>query len=396
MERENVDIEIIRGGTSKGVFIRLADLPDDPCRRDELALALMGSPDPMQLDGLGGTHSSTSKLMAVGTSDEARRAGFSVEGNSVTYLFAQVGVDSPVVDWKGNCGNLTTGVAVYALELGLLPTEDPETTVEMTNLNTGVRVTATVPTTNGMPREDGDFSMPGIPGTGARIDLTFHDPAASLTGRLFPTGRKREDIVIRGTAIAVTILDVTNPVVVVAAADLGIQGIELPSDLNRHTDFLDTVETLRSHAAVRCGLASDAGTAMVDSPAVPRVILVAPPQEHTTVSGQVITEAAADYVVRTSSMGVIHHAFTGTGLMASAVAAAVSGTVFERLGRMARTGVVRLAHPKGVVDVSVDLDGDGDQPTVRSVTVARTARRLLSGRAYLKTTDLSGKDHTNP
>ena len=381
---EVVEVDLVRGGTSKGVFIRLDALPNDPVARDAFALALMGSPDPMQLDGLGGTHSSTSKVIAVGTPAEARRLGYTLAGANVAYLFAQVGVADSVVDWNGNCGNLTAGVAPYALRHGLVRANDPLSTVSMVNLNSGVHVTATVPTRSGTPIEDGDFALPGVPGTGARIDLTFHNPASKLTGTPFPTGHQSEVITVEGNPVETTIIDVTNPVAIIAARAMGLRGTELPSELNRDPRLLRNIEAVRAEAAVRCGLVSHPNEAASVSPAVPRVILVSPPQDHQIVSGQSVDASQCDYVVRTSSMGVIHHAFTGTGLMAAAVGATLNGTVFQKHGSTVGSSVVRLAHPKGVVELSVDIDTSNSQPTVRSVTVTRTARRLLSGVAYIK------------
>jgi 2-methylaconitate cis-trans-isomerase PrpF len=375
-----IEVDLMRGGTSKGVFIRLGLLSTDPRQRDALALGLMGSPDPMQLDGLGGTHSSTSKLMAVGTPVEAEAAGYSVPvGVDVVYLFAQVAVAEPTVDWRGNCGNLTAGVAVYAMHRRLVPVVEPVTTVELFNLNSGARVTCRVPAGGGEPLERGDFAIAGVPGTGARIDLTFHDPHGA-TGRLLPTGHRWEWMSIDGEQVAVTILDVTNPVVVVRAGSLGMAGTELPATLNQDADLLARIEALRAEAAMRCGLVRDITRAREVSPAVPRVIIISAPRDHQDVFGASIAAHDADYVVRTSSMGVIHHAFTGTGLMAAAVAALLPGTVFDGLARRPSSRV-RLSHPKGVVDVEAELDDLGTWPHVRSVTIARTARRLLYGLA---------------
>jgi 2-methylaconitate cis-trans-isomerase PrpF len=382
MQHGTIPVSLFRGGTSKGVFLRLGELPADSGERDSLALALLGSPDPMQLDGLGGTHSSTSKLMAVGTAAEARGAGYDVPDDiQIAYLFAQVAIDRPIVDWRGNCGNLTAAVGSYAVFEGLEHAAGSIAELRLFNLNTRVRVTCRLPVRRGVPLEDGDFVMPGVPGAGARIDLVFHDPASAITGLVLPTGKPLDEVDLGSRRIPATIIDVTNPVVIVRAADLGLAGTELPAELNRDRDLLDRIEALRGDAAVRCGIVATAADALLESPAVPRVILASPPTTHRLVSGECVAEDEADFVVRTSSMGVVHHAFTGTGLMAAAAAAALPGTVFDLVGGVRAHGV-RFAHPKGVVSLTAEVTPGVPQPIVRSVTVARTARRLMRGDAF--------------
>jgi len=378
-----IPVSLYRGGTSKGVFLRLDALSLDAAERNALALALLGSPDPMQLDGLGGTHSSTSKLVAVGTPAEARARGHDVPDEAqIVYLFGQIAVDRPTVDWRGNCGNLTAAVAAFALRERLLPPAGEQfAEVELFNLNTAVRITATQPLEDGTPRESGDFAMPGVPGTGARIDLTFHDPATSTTGRVLPTGRPSDVLHVDGQELEASIVDVSNPVVIIRAGDLGLDGTEPPNALNADARLLARIERIRGLAAVLCGLVSDPARAVTDSPAIPRVILVAPPVAHHLESGERVADEDADVVVRTSSMGVIHHAFTGSGLIAAAAAAAIPGTVFDGIGGRHRDGV-RLAHPKGVVPVTAAVDTTGPQPKVRTVSVARTARLLMRGDAH--------------
>jgi len=377
-----VPVSIYRGGTSKGVFLRLAELPAAASDRDALALGLLGSPDPMQLDGLGGTHSSTSKLVAVGTPGDAASLGFDAPPDAaVAYLFAQVAVDRPQVDWRGNCGNLTAAVAGYALREGIVTAPDGIAEIALFNVNTGVRVTCRLLVRDGVAVESGDFAIPGVPGRGARIDIVFHDPASAVTGRTLPTGRPLDTLRIGPRTLAATIVDVTNPVVAVRASDLGVAGTEAPAELNADRRFLDLLETIRGEAARRCGLVAEGADAARITPAVPRVIVVAAPVRHRLADGSVVGAADADFVVRTSSMGVIHHAFTGTGLLAAAAAAAIPGTVFDLVGGVHPDGV-RLAHPKGVVPLAAEVDAGEPEPDVRSVTMARTARLLMRGAAF--------------
>lgn len=384
-----IEIDLIRGGTSKGVFIALDRLPTQPAARDAFALALMGSPDPMQLDGLGGTHSSTSKLMAITGGEQARRLGHDVPPDiDVAYVFGQVGIREPVVDWRGDCGNLTAGIALHAILHGLVPARDGSTRVRMLNLNSRSMASCDVPTPDGAPAVDGTFSMPGVPGTAARIEVALHSPAGGAGHPVLPTGRPIESIELDGASVSATILDVMNPVVIVPATALGIRGTELPDALNRDARFLAQVEALRAEAARRCGLAAPGEDVRMISPAVPRVLFAARAEDHVLVDGSAVAGADHDVVVRTSSMGLVHHALTGSGLMAAAAAARLPGAVLSGLlgPRSDPSAATRLAHPKGVVEVRADVT-PGPVPRVDSVTLSRTARRLLSGTAYVRIPD---------
>lgn len=346
-----LSVAIMRGGTSKGVFCRLADLPIDPATRDRLLLALMGSPDPMQLDGLGGTHSSTSKVMAVGP---AARPGADVD-----YLFAQVAIDEAVVDLTGNCGNLTAAVGHYAIDEGLVPAQEPTTLVRLRNLNTGVIIQATVPVAGGRAAWEGDTVIDGVPGTGAGLVTDYLDPAGSVTGKLFPTGAVAEEIDRR----PVSIVDVSSPYVFTTAAAFGLTGTEGPADLNARPELLAELESLRAEAGRRIG---------VDSRAIPRLVLVSPGRHLRVLA---------------TSMGRIHHAVPITGALCIGAAARLPGTVVSDVAQPGPAGgegsdgpqIVRIEHPKGAVEATVCLDGD----RVVSAGVVRTARRLLTGTAHL-------------
>lgn len=371
----DLPVAIVRGGTSKGVFLHLDLLPADPAERDRLLLRLMGSPDPMQLDGLGGTHSSTSKVMAVGPAAEP--------GADIDYLFAQVAVDEPVVDLTGNCGNLTAAVGHYAIDEGMVGgVAEPTTVVRLRNLNTGVIIRATIPVAGGRGAWEGDTVIDGVPGTGAPIVTDYLDPAGSVTGQLFPTGARTEDL----GGHRVSIVDVSSPYLFLAAADLGLTGHEVPADLNTRHDLLAELEALRQKAGAAIGVASKA---------IPRTVLVAP---------------GRDLRVLATSMGRFHHAVPMTGALCIGAAARLPGTVVHAVtrpdpaltgadaGDPAATGpagagptpgsdpagptgtsVVRIEHPKGAVEATVGLDGG----RVASAGVIRTARRLLTGTAHL-------------
>ena len=377
-----VPVTLMRGGTSKGVFLRLDALPPPGPMRDRFVLALLGSPDPMQLDGLGGTHSSTSKLVAVANAEQARCLGYQVDDSvDLVYLFAQVAVADATVDWSGNCGNLTAAVAPFALHEGLIAAADPVAVVELLNLNTARRITVTVPVRAGCPAVDGDFAVPGVPGTGARIEVRYHDPGGSVTGRLFPTGLRRESLEIDGHGYPVTLLDVSSPVVALRAEDVGLTGYESPGELNTRPDVLRLLEAVRSAAAVRLGFAPDTASVPVASPALPRLMTIAGPGEPASQATD------CDVVARMTSMGAVHHAFPGTGLAAAAVLVLTPGTVAGGIDTLV-PGEVRLAHPKGVVTVGAEIHDAAGDPRVAWASVPRTARRLMSGTAYVRASSL--------
>jgi 2-methylaconitate cis-trans-isomerase PrpF len=280
---------------------------------------------------------------------------------NVDYLFAQVGVDRAVVDLAGNCGNLTAAVGPYAVDEGLVEVPVPgaaATVVMLRNLNTGVRIRATVPLDGGRAAWRGSCAIDGVPGTGAPVLTEYLEPAGSVTGRLLPTG----SAVDRVEGVDVSVVDVASPHVFVRAADLGIGGGEAPADLNGRSQLLARLESLR----VACGRAIG-----VDSAAIPRLILVSAPATET-----------ADLRVRATSMQVVHHATPITGALCTAAAAVIPGTVAHAVARpgAGASGVVALEHAKGRVEATVELDEGGE---VRAAGVVRTARRLLAGTAYV-------------
>jgi 2-methylaconitate cis-trans-isomerase PrpF len=352
----------MRGGTSKGVFLHVRDVPPPGPRRDALVLDLMGSPDPMQIDGLGGTYSSTSKVMVVEREP----------GGPVHYWFGQVGVDSPTVDWSGNCGNLTTAVAAFAVDEGLVEVTEPVTRVSLRNGNTGVRVDAEVPVEHGRAAVHGEQVVPGVPRSGAPIATHYLEPGGSVTGRLLPTGRVLDEIEIDGRRVGATLLDVTSAFVLVRAADLGVvPGGSTVAELNADRDLLGRIEWARGQAARLIGVVTDAGAAVTSSPVVPRIVLVSPPRE-----------AAADLDVIGVSMGVVHRALPMTAALCLAGAVRIPGTVAHACAL--RSGnPLRLRHPLGCVEVLSEVGTDADgHSSVRSVGVVRTARRLMEGTAY--------------
>lgn len=377
MTSRSITAALMRGGTSKGVFVHERDLPHAGTSRDAFILELLGSPDPMQIDGLGGTHSSTSKFMAVTQSEDPEI--------DVEYLFAQVAIDSPVVDYGGNCGNLTSAVGPFAIDEGLAGAAEPMTTVRMLNRNTGVRVNAHIPIEEGRPQERGEHRIAGVPNPGAEIVNEYIDPSGSVFGRALPTGNPIDMIDTKVGQIAVSFVDVTNPLVFIRAGDIGLPGHALPEQINSDRELLERFEAIRGACAVRLGLVDRVEEAAVVTPSIPKLALVAPPAAYTTSTGAPVAAADADLLGRIMSVQKMHHAFALTGIMCTAAAALLPGTVPEQLSTAhPSAGSVRIGHPKGLTSATVSLLAGGTYPTVQSTSVTRTARRLIRGEAYVR------------
>jgi 2-methylaconitate cis-trans-isomerase PrpF len=368
MTQARIPAVLMRGGTSRAIFFRREDLPDDLERQDRIFLAALGSPDPYgrQLDGLGGGYSSVSKIAVIGPPSRPDVA--------VDYTFAQVDVGTMRVDRKGNCGNISSAVGPFAIDEGLA--RGPE--VAFLNTNTRKRIVARVPLdADGSAAVDGDFELPGVPGRGARIALDFLDPGGAVTGRLLPTGRPRDELAVPGLGrIEASLVDATNPMVFVRARDLGLTGTEAPAALDADGDLMAKLEAIRAAGTVAMGIAPDAATATARSPAVPKIQLVASPRGYTDLSGEPISAEAADLNVLIVSMGKIHRAVALTGAMCLAVAAHVDGTVVQEVSRDLSPGQdVRIGHPSGVLSLAARVrDGVAEK-----VVVYRTARRLIEG-----------------
>ena len=358
MSQRRIRAVFMRGGTSRALFFHAADLPPEGAARDQILLRALGSPDPYgrQLDGLGGGISSLSKacIIGPGTRPDA----------DVDYTFAQVEVRRPVVDYKGNCGNCSSAVGPFAIDEGLVPAVAPETIVRIHNTNTKKLIVAHVPVRDGEAAVEGDFALPGVPGTGARIALDFVDPGGAVTGRLLPTGRTRD--VIDG--VDASLVDATNPVVFVRAKDAGLVGTESPADLDGDAALGARLEKIRAAAAELMGIAGSA--------AVPKIALVSPPAAFSALDGTRYRAAEADVIARVISMGNCHRAVALTAAMCLAVAARLEGTVVQEAAGPPGAHDLRLGHPSGVLPIAAEvLPG----PTAKRVTVYRTARRLMEG-----------------
>lgn len=377
-ELEKIRCVVMRGGTSKGVFLLENDLPQEPKIRERVILAIFGSPDPRQIDGLGGADSLTSKVAIISRSNRTDA--------DVDYTFGQVSIAAPLVDYKGNCGNISSAVGPFAIDEGLVKAVEPVTTVRIFNTNTKKIIIAEVPVKDGKAVTRGNLGIDGVPGTGARITLDFLDSGGAVTGKLLPTGNLKDEITLSdGTRLMVSLVDAANPAVFFKAADLGLTGVELPDMVNSDPELLARLEEIRSIAAEMMGLA-DRQEATAKSPAVPKIVFVSPPRAYKTSDGRVIKADQIDLVARAMSMQKMHKAFAITGGICTSAAAKLEGTVVsEVLGQSARQGkVVRLGHPSGILEFEIEITRDNDgNPGLEKAAVARTARRIMDGFVYV-------------
>jgi methylitaconate Delta-isomerase len=386
-ESRGIRCAIYRGGTSRGVYFLDNDLPYPQAIRAQILLNILGSPDPRQVDGLGGGTSSTSKTMIIGPSR--------LQGTEVQMLFGQVSLHSSIVDWRGTCGNLTTAVGPFAIDQGLVTAVEPVTEVAIYSVNTRKRIIARVPVSRGRAMTQGDYRIPGVRGTGARIDLEYVDPAGSFNGRLLPTGSPRDVIELEGKRkFTVSIVDAGHIVVFCHAHELGLRGTELPSELEEKSHVMATLEAIRSVAAERIGIVGSCSEATRISPAVPKIGFVSAPAAYPTMDGRLLAENDIDIVGRLLTMQTAHRAYMGAGAICTGVAALAPGTIVSDLAgpKMRETGLLRIGHPQGVMDVSVKAALQNGDLRVQSATIARTARRIMEGYAYVPQNCFSSRE----
>lgn len=358
---------LMRGGTSKCVFLYERDIPSKGEERDAFLLSLMGSPDPRQIDGVGGATSLTSKVCIIGPSSRADA--------DVDYTFGQVNVTAPLVDYGGNCGNCSSAVGPFAVDEGLVPPVEGITPVRVHNTNTHKILLEQVPTRGSRALYEGDYEIAGVPGTGARIRIWFMDPAGAVTGNLLPTGQVREEI----DGVEVSIVDAANPLVFVRATDLGMRGTELPGEVDGNPRLLARIERIRGEAAVRCGLVGNWREASKVTPGIPKISMVSPAQDYHDIFGRPVSADDIDFTGRIMSMGRLHAAYALTGAVCTGIASRIEGSLVYEVARQRGDQVV-FGHPSGAIDVEVRMDGA--RPS--GVAVSRTARRLFEGSAYVR------------
>jgi 2-methylaconitate cis-trans-isomerase PrpF len=374
MRTQRLRAVFMRGGTSKAVIFRQEDLPADRAQWDAIFLEVMGSPDPngRQLDGMGGGLSSLSKVCVVGPPSRPDA--------DVDYTFAQVSVDEALVDYSGNCGNMSSAIGPFAVEEGMVEgPRDGEAVVRVHNTNTSKVIVARFPVVEGALAPDGDLALDGVAGTAAPIRLEFVKPGGAKTGQLLPTGAARDVLEIPGLgAVTVSCVDAANPCVFVDAEALGMTGVESPGAQEADAVFLQRMEAIRRAASVKMGLASDLEAA-ARIPSIPKVAMVAQPKASPTLSGRELAAGDMDIAIRMISVGQPHRAVPITGAVCVAVAARVPGTLPHSLCSAA-SGPIRIGHPSGVilVDAAVGEGADG-RPVAEYGAVYRSARRLFEG-----------------
>lgn len=374
----------MRGGTSKGVFFRLQDLPAQAQTpgpaRDALLLRVIGSPDPYgkQIDGMGGATSSTSKVVILSASKRP--------DHDVDYLFGQVSIDKPFVDWSGNCGNLSAAVGAFAIGSGLIePTQVPDTgvaTVRIWQANIGKTIVAHVPMSNGQVQETGDFELDGVTFPAAEVQLEFLDPAADDDGEggaMFPTGNLIDELAVPGVGtFKATLINAGIPTVFLNAADLGYSGMELQDAINGDPAALERFEAIRAHGALRMGLIEHLGQAAARQH-TPKVAFVAPAQAYLASSGKQVGAEDIDLLVRALSMGKLHHAMMGTAAVAIGTAAAIPGTLVNLAAGGGERSAVRFGHPSGTLRVGAQACLIDGQWSVTKAIMSRSARVLMEG-----------------
>ena len=377
MRQRAIPAVFMRGGTSKALMLHARDLP--PGRDDwaPLLTAAMGSPDPYgrQLDGMGGGVSSVSKACVI---EPSRR-----DDADVDYTFAQVLVSEASVQYKGNCGNMSSAVGPFAVDEGLVRPDGDQATVRIFNTNTQKIIHGTFPVEDGMARYDGDMAIPGVSGTGAPIRLDFMQPGGASTGKLLPSGQLFDRLEVPGFGpVEASLVDAANAAAFVRARDVGLTGHELPAQLDARPDVLALLDAIRVQASVRMGIAPDVEAARRIA-IIPFVAFVGPPADSPTLSGDMVKGGEIDLVARVISNGQPHRALPLTISLCLAVAARMTGTVVaDMLPPTAPPGPLRLGMPSGVLTVEADVGQEDGAWVVRAGSFYRTARRLFDGRVY--------------
>ncbi len=379
MQQLRLPCVFMRGGTSRGAYLRAEDVPTDPEARDQLILAMYGSPDVRQIDGIGGADTLTSKVAIVGPSARADA--------DVDYTFGQVGITTPEIDYKPNCGNISSGVGPFAIMQGWVPMVEPVTRVRIYNTNTKKIIVAEVPVHDGEVLVEGDTQIDGVPGSGAPILLDFLDSGGAVTGKLLPTGRAQDVLEVEGKRYTVSLVDAANPYVFVRAEELGLEGTESAARVNGDRALLDHLEAIRGAATELYGFVADRKDALAKSPNLPKIAFVARPKDYVAASGRAVHADEIDILGRGLSGQILHKAFAVTGAICTAAAARVPGSVVNEVFAGAPgQDLVRIGHPAGILTLEMRVEErDGGLVLTRSA-LARTARKIMDGYIYVPCT----------
>lgn len=374
------NVVYMRGGTSKGCIFHKEDLPENRAEWDDIFVQVMGSPDPKQIDGMGGTVSSNNKIVIVWKSDEPNV--------DIEYLVGQSIVGKSQIDYKSNCGNMTAAVPAYAVEEGMVDITEPITVVRMLNKNTDKYINVSVPIDPETHTfaQDGDCHIAGIDGTAAELKVNFLNPAGAKTGKLLPTGYVTDTFEIGGKQIVYSLVDVSNPLILVAAEDIGLTGTEMPTELDEKKKASELLEQIRGNAAVLMGFAKNLEDAKVNSPAVPKVGVFTSPKDYQGISGNIVSAEDMDVCVRILSVFKCHKACPLTAANSVAVLAKLKDSVIDQKLHTASHGdsSVRIGHPSGIMKQYVDMTVSANHVEVKGVAGQRTARRIMDGCVYIR------------
>lgn len=368
---------IMRGGTSKGIFVRATDLPPPGKERDGILLKIFGSPDRRQIDGLGGADPLTSKVAIIGPPSRPDA--------DIDYTFGQVGIDPAYVDYGGYCGNILSGVAAYAVDEGFVAAQGDSVEVRMNVTNTDRVVYARVPVRNSRFCPHGDFSIAGVPGTGAPIYLNFAKTAGSVCGRVLPSGRPVDSMDVEGIGkLELSLVDVGNPMVFARLSDFGVEAELGPDQLDSRRELISQLEQIRLRVARRFGVTMPDGSV---SENIPLVALIGPSQDYTAYgSGKAVGASQIDFVSREFFAGRLHKAYGIGETVCTVAAAVVPGTIVHEAMKATRVSPrhVTFGHPSGALSVEVDVDLTTSEPTFNTILVPRTARRIMDGFVYVE------------
>lgn len=369
---------IVRGGTSKGIFIMENELPGEQKERDRMLLSIFGSPDIRQIDGLGGADVLTSKLAIIAASDGGEA--------DVDYTFGQVSIEKAFIDYGGNCGNISSAVGGFAIDRGLVRAVEPVTTVRIRLTNTNRILTAEVPVIHGKAAVEGDYHIDGVPGTGARITLDWSGTVGGITGDMLPTGNVADEILVEGKKYRISVVDAGNIVIFIEAKALGIVGTQRPELIEGDRERMRLIEHIRGEVCRRLGLVARWEDAQTVTPFQPFVAIVSKACSHECFNGKRIDEGECHLVSRIVFMQHMHKAYPITGTVATGVAARIPGSVvYSLLAESAHgTPLLKIAHPSGLIETEAQAAYSGNRVTIERIAVYRTARMLMDGYVYVR------------
>ncbi|WP_208422407.1 PrpF domain-containing protein [Latilactobacillus fragifolii] len=371
---DKTEVSIVRGGTSKGVYILKKDLPEEIEERDQRILKIFGSPDIRQIDGLGGADILTSKVAIISKSTD--------NNADIDYLFGQVSIDTAYIDYKGNCGNISAGVGVYAIHKGLVAAMEPITTIRVRMVNTDKILTIRVPVSEREPQALGNYKIDGVPGTGAKISLDWSDFGGERTGNILPTKNPLDTIEIEGKVYHISIIDAGNLVLFLEGTELGLTGTESLSELSENKELLLKLEKLRGVVCYKLGLSSSPNLAKKQSPLTPLVSLINQSCSYEAINGGKILKQDTDVVSRVVVMGAFHKAHPVSGTIALGTASRIDGTVVNNNCKNTTREVISIGHPSGIIEAKIRVTKKEKKFKLDEAEVYRTARVIMDGFVY--------------